>query len=96
MTFLFAFAVFALAFAGLAVGVMCGRRPLQGSCGGAAGAGAAGDDCLCARQANDLCASDEGNELVVLAELGYPRRKDYFAAVRGASPAGGAAPGIDV
>lgn len=95
MTFLLAFAVFALAFAGLAVGVMCGRRPLRGSCGGA-GDAAAGDDCLCARKANDLCASDEGNELVVLAELGYPRRKDYFAAARGASPAGGAAPGIEV
>ena len=34
-TFGLAFVITAVAIAGLAVGVMFGRRPIQGSCGGA-------------------------------------------------------------
>ncbi|MEQ8658619.1 MAG: (Na+)-NQR maturation NqrM [Hyphomicrobiales bacterium] len=34
--FLFALTIFALAIAGLAVGVMAGRKPIEGSCGGVA------------------------------------------------------------
>lgn len=36
MIFLFTFTIFALAIAGLAVGVMAGRKPIEGSCGGVA------------------------------------------------------------
>lgn len=36
MIFLFALTIFALAIAGLAVGVMAGRKPIEGSCGGVA------------------------------------------------------------
>ena len=79
LTFLLSFAVFVLAVAGMAVGVVFAGKRLSGSCGGAMGAdGEPLGDCLCARKQNDLCASDEGNELVKLAELGYPKRKDYF------------------
>lgn len=34
MTFVLSFLLIALAIAGLAVGVMFGRKPLKGSCGG--------------------------------------------------------------
>lgn len=36
MIFLFTFTIFALAIAGLAIGVMAGRKPIEGSCGGVA------------------------------------------------------------
>ncbi|MBO6639935.1 MAG: hypothetical protein JJ920_19000 [Roseitalea sp.] len=35
-TFLFAFVTFLIAMAGMAAGVMAGRAPVKGSCGGAA------------------------------------------------------------
>lgn len=35
-TFILAFAIILLAICGLAVGVMAGRAPIQGSCGGLA------------------------------------------------------------
>ncbi|MBC8328404.1 MAG: hypothetical protein H8E31_06615, partial [Planctomycetes bacterium] len=63
--------------------------------GGGGARGAAGEplgDCLCARKQNDLCASDAGNELVRLAEIGYPARKDYFRAER----EGGRGPSLEV
>lgn len=36
MSFLFALGIFALAIGGLALGVMNGRKPIAGSCGGVA------------------------------------------------------------
>lgn len=36
MTFAITFSVFALAMTGLAVGVLAGRAPIKGSCGGLA------------------------------------------------------------
>ncbi len=91
LVFLLSFAVFALAVAGMAVGVMVTGKRLSGSCGGAMGPdGEALGDCLCVRKENDLCASEPGNELVKLAELGYPKRKDYYRDQRQAG--GGPAP----
>ncbi len=99
LTFLLSFGIFVLAVAGMAVGVLIAGKRLSGSCGGAMGPdGEALGDCLCARKENDLCASDEGNELVKLAELGYPKRKDYFRDQReaGAQPATGGAGTLEV
>jgi hypothetical protein len=48
-TFLATFAIFALAILGMAVGVLAGRRCLQGSCGGLAG--------LKDERGNSLCES---------------------------------------
>ncbi len=81
-TFLAAFVVFALAVAAMAVGVIFSGKQLSGSCGGTGGDGGEGGDCLCVRKQNDLCPSEPGNELVKLAELGYPQRKDYFRGER--------------
>ncbi len=39
LTFLLSFAIVGIAVAGMAVGVMAGRSPLRGSCGGVAGKG---------------------------------------------------------
>jgi len=96
-TLLLAFAVFVLAVLGMAVGVLVSGRKLAKSCGGSADA-VEGDllgDCVCARKDADICASDEGNELVLLAELGNPKRKDYFRSSRENGGDGGAAARLD-
>ncbi len=83
-TLLLAFAVFAIAVIAMAVGVMVKGSSLSSSCGGSSDS-VEGDllgDCVCSRKAAEICASDEGNELVLLAELGNPKRKDYFKKVR--------------
>ena len=87
-TVLLAFAVFAVAVAAMAVGVVVGGRSLSRSCGGVADAVESDllGDCVCVRKAADLCVSDEGNELVMLAELGNPRRQDYFRKIRESGP----------
>ena len=50
MIFVISFLVFALIIAGMAVGVMAGRAPIKGSCGGV---GALGIDQSC-----ELCGGD--------------------------------------
>jgi len=50
LVFVISFLVFALVIAGMAVGVMAGRPPIKGSCGGM---GALGVDTAC-----DLCGGD--------------------------------------
>ena len=50
MIYLISFSVFALIIAGMAIGVMAGRAPISGSCGGV---GALGIDQKC-----DLCGGD--------------------------------------
>jgi len=40
LTFLFTFAVVLAAVAAMAIGVLCGRRAIRGSCGGASPDGA--------------------------------------------------------
>jgi hypothetical protein len=80
-TILLTFMLFAVALTAMAVGVLLSGRHLKGSCGGAANDVAEDSllgDCVCARKEADICASDEGNEFVMLAELGNPSRKDYF------------------
>lgn len=85
MEFLAAFIVFLLAVAGMAVGVIFSDRKLAGSCGGVAADGTTLGDCLCEKKKQNLCPSEEGNELVKMAGLGWPKRK----AKGGASPATG-------
>ena len=75
MEFVAAFVIFGLAVLGMSVGVLFSDRKLQGSCGGVAGDGTTLGDCLCERKKKDMCASDEGNELIKVAELGWPKRK---------------------
>lgn len=43
--------VMLIAFGAMAVGVLLGRSPIKGSCGGIG----AGEDCPCGRKADDTC-----------------------------------------
>ena len=83
-TILLAFAFFAVAVTAMAVGVLVKGQTLAKSCGGSADQVESDllGDCVCSRKDADICASDEGNELVMLAELGNPKRKDYFKKAR--------------
>lgn len=83
------FAVFVIAVGAMAIGVLVSGRNLKSSCGGLATIdGEHLGDCSCARKEADICASDEGNELIKLAEIGNPKRKDYFKAEREAAKRG--------
>lgn len=63
--------LFALAMAGMSIGVILSNRELKGSCGGSAELEASGVGCgACGKKASDLCPSDE--ELVRIAQLGHP------------------------
>ena len=55
MTFLIAFAIFALAVLGLGLGLLLNRGPVQGSCGGLARMPGLASDCggLCRRSGGD-------------------------------------------
>lgn len=58
MSTLFAsFIVLALAMAAMAVGIIFGRSPIRGSCGGVAGGGCA----LCSRQCERRASGDDGD-----------------------------------
>lgn len=83
-TVLITFVFFALAVTAMAVGVIVKGQSLAKSCGGSADQVESDllGDCVCSRKDADICASDEGNELVLLAELGNPKRKDYFKKTR--------------
>lgn len=82
MEFLAAFCVFGLGVLGMSVGVMANGRRLKSSCGGLMFEGEEIGDCHCARKQNDLCTSDEGNELVKVAEMGWPSRRDAALPVK--------------
>ena len=77
MEFVAAFVVFGLAVLGMAVGVIFSDRKLQGSCGGVAADGSTLGDCLCEKKKQNLCPSEEGNELVKMAGMGWPKRKAH-------------------
>lgn len=75
MTFLLAFALFTVAVAAMAIGVMVSGRKLSSSCGGvSAKTGEPIGDCICARKAADLCGDGPEHELVDLAEVGWPMK----------------------
>ncbi|MDP7062538.1 MAG: hypothetical protein QF489_06370 [Planctomycetota bacterium] len=93
-----AFIVFVIAVTAMAIGVLVSGRKLAKSCGGLADAvegDLLGGDCVCARKDADICASDDGNEMVLLAELGNPKRKDYFRSSRENGGDGGTARRLD-
>ena len=71
------FVLFVLAMLGMAVGVLFRGRRLSGSCGGSTPDGESLADCVCARKDAEICAGDEENDLVRLAELGNPGRNDF-------------------
>lgn len=56
-TVLIAFVVMLSTVAALAVGVMMGRKPIGGSCGGMAAVGVSGA-CSCGRSKPGACATD--------------------------------------
>ncbi|MFT6274918.1 MAG: hypothetical protein ACJAZ0_001007 [Halioglobus sp.] len=79
-TFLVSFVFMALVMAGMAVGVMMGRGPLKGSCGGmgALGIDTACDICggnpqLCDEETRDVVTKDVGRK--EQASLYYPADK---------------------
>lgn len=79
MTFLIAFGLFAVAVAAMGVGVMLAGRRLSASCGGLSRQGEAIGDCSCARKEADLCTDGPDQELVDLAELGWPLKRERHA-----------------
>ncbi len=76
MVFLIAFGVFSLAVAAMGVGVMLSGRRLSTSCGGLSKQNEASGDCSCARKRADLCTEGPEQELVDLAEIGWPMRRE--------------------
>lgn len=58
-TFVAAFVLIGLLFTGMTIGVMMGRKPIQGSCGGLGSVGVTGDCGMCGRKAGDACAKGE-------------------------------------
>ncbi|MFT7517538.1 MAG: hypothetical protein ACI84O_001333 [Myxococcota bacterium] len=78
LTFALTVLAFVVIVLAMSVGVWLSGKKLSGSCGGKTPdeADLLGN-CVCARKEADICASDDGNELVMLAELGNPKRKLY-------------------
>jgi hypothetical protein len=74
---LLSFVLFGLAILGMAVGVLVKGRNLAGSCGGKIIIDEDLEDCVCVVKEADMCASDEENDLVRLAQIGNPSRKDF-------------------
>jgi hypothetical protein len=78
MTFVLTALAFVIIVVAMSVGVWLSGKSLSGSCGGKTPEEAdLLGDCVCARKEADICASDDGNELVMLAELGNPKRKPH-------------------
>ena len=67
--------VFVGAFFLLGVGVLLGRAPLKGSCGGVAGDGDDGECGVCTRKEAALCPSEQ--PLVQIAQVTHPNPKHH-------------------
>jgi len=78
MVYLLAFGLFTLAVGAMGVGMMISGRKLSTTCGGLQkqaleeGMG----ECSCARKKAHLCGAGPEQELVDLAELGWPLRRE--------------------
>ena len=59
-TVLAAIVIVGLLFAAMAIGVMMGRKPVQGSCGGLGAVGLDGECGVCGRTAGQPCAKGRG------------------------------------
>jgi len=71
-------AIFAVAMAGMGVGVLVSDRRLAGSCGGEAVLGPDGNplNCgACPKNEAELCPSDD--PLVRLAQIGHPNPSEH-------------------
>lgn len=53
--------VFLLVTAAMAVGVMFGRKPISGSCGGLAQVGIDGECKICGRSGDELCSTEDAS-----------------------------------
>lgn len=60
LTMLVAIVVVGALFAAMSVGVLMGRKPVQGSCGGLGAVGIDGECGVCGRQSGEPCAKGEG------------------------------------
>ncbi|MEO0652931.1 MAG: hypothetical protein AAFZ65_19810 [Planctomycetota bacterium] len=67
-TLLAAFALFVLAVAGMAIGVIVNGKRLAGSCGGRGPDGRPLADCLCARENKPTCDSPPAELVAATAE----------------------------
>jgi len=73
MAIALSFVVFVIAVGAMAVGVALSGRRLSSSCGGVVHDGESVGDCVCVRKDAGLCGDESNEELVHLAELGWPR-----------------------
>lgn len=72
-TLLLAFAVFGLIITGMAVGVLFGRKPIAGSCGGMSAIGMISDCDICGGN-KDICETEQEKKAVkaaMQADLAY-------------------------
>jgi hypothetical protein len=72
MTAIFAFIFMLLVVAAMAIGVMFGRKPISGSCGGLQTLGISGECEICGGNP-DRCESNEGRGLAYDATRSEPR-----------------------
>ncbi|PJK06299.1 ApbE family protein [Lysobacteraceae bacterium NML95-0200] len=70
MTWITAFIVFLLVVAGMAVGVMLGRKPIAGSCGGIANLGLEKECGICGNDFSKCREKQQKTELPVLNQEG--------------------------
>ncbi len=61
-TVFIAFILLSLVIAGMAIGVLCGRKPISGSCGGLGAVGVGGPCEICGGDPNK-CDAEEGGDV---------------------------------